>query len=38
MRAEGPACKDAGSAPPRQADRIRRITRAAPIFPPGAGV
>ncbi|RDT39730.1 transcriptional regulator, partial [Citrobacter freundii] len=38
MRAEGTACMDAGSAPTRQADGIRRITRAATIFPPGAWV
>ncbi|AWS98568.1 transcriptional regulator [Citrobacter sp. CRE-46] len=38
MRAEGMACRDAGSAPTRQADGIRRITRAATIFPPGAWV
>ncbi|TKU77549.1 transcriptional regulator [Citrobacter sp. wls710] len=36
MRAEGTACMDAGSAPTRQADGIRRITRAATIFPPRA--
>ncbi|OPX51651.1 hypothetical protein B5P53_08770 [Citrobacter portucalensis] len=36
MRAEGTACMDAGSAPTRQADGIRRIARAATIFPPGA--
>ncbi|AYL65937.1 transcriptional regulator [Citrobacter werkmanii] len=36
MRTEGTACMDAGSAPTRQADGIRRITRAATIFPPGA--
>ena len=38
MRAEGTACRDAGSAPTRQADGIRRIHRAATIFPPGAWV
>ncbi|PCQ43660.1 transcriptional regulator [Citrobacter freundii] len=38
MRAEGTACRDAGSAPTRQADDIRRITRVATIFPPGAWV
>ncbi|EFE06650.1 hypothetical protein CIT292_09700 [Citrobacter youngae ATCC 29220] len=36
MRAEGTACMDAGSAPTRQADGIRRIAREATIFPPGA--
>ncbi|OPW98594.1 transcriptional regulator [Citrobacter sp. A316] len=36
MRTEGTACMDAGSAPTRQADDIRRITRIATIFPPGA--
>ncbi|MBE0070941.1 transcriptional regulator [Citrobacter freundii] len=34
MRAEGTACRDAGSAPTPQADGIRRIHRAATIFPP----
>ncbi|TKU01291.1 transcriptional regulator [Citrobacter sp. wls830] len=38
MRAEGMACRDAGSAPTRQADGIRRMNRAATIFPPGARV
>ncbi|TKT97072.1 transcriptional regulator [Citrobacter sp. TBCS-15] len=36
MRAEGTACMDAGSAPTRQADGIRRMNREATIFPPGA--
>ena len=32
----GAACRDAGSAPARQADGIRRMNRVATIFPPGA--
>ncbi|TCC92628.1 transcriptional regulator [Citrobacter braakii] len=38
MRAEGTACRDAGPVPTRQADGIRRMNRAATIFPPGAWV
>ncbi|AYL50684.1 50S rRNA methyltransferase [Citrobacter freundii] len=38
MRAEGTACRDAGSAPTRQADGIRRMNRVATIFPPEAWV
>ncbi|AVD76596.1 transcriptional regulator [Citrobacter portucalensis] len=38
MRTEGMACRDAGSAPTRKADGIRRMNRIATIFPPGARV
>ncbi|PSF21321.1 transcriptional regulator [Escherichia coli] len=38
MRAEETGCMDAGSAPTRQADGIRRMNRVATIFPPGAWV
>ncbi|KAA1140648.1 transcriptional regulator [Citrobacter portucalensis] len=38
MRTERTVCMDAGSAPTRQADGIRRMNRVATIFPPGAWV